>query len=229
MEEKKEIIFDRKLCEKKIEKPHIRDRICPNKMDTLFWCVFIAVYGYDEYNTISNHFSNREMEERQKMMDFLKKKPSLIKNSNVKITKVAFQEMLTDLMINKKVTLSILILFCIYYNITIFVVIDDIYMEFSVNNGENNISDKEIHIIHKNTKRDYEIDLNPTKEKLDFIFSNYIKIENAVKPLKGISNYTSNELKELLSKINKTEAKTDLKTKTDIYNYICEYCAKKIL
>mgnify|MGYP003342261661 CR=1 FL=1 len=133
VEEKKEIIFDRKLCEKKIEKPHIRDRICPNKMDTLFWCVFIAVYGYDEYNTISNHFSNREMEERQKMMDFLKKKPSLIKNSNVKITKVAFQEMLTDLMINKKVTLSILILFCIYYNITIFVVIDDIYMEFSVN------------------------------------------------------------------------------------------------
>ena len=37
------------------------------------------------------------------------------------------------------------------------------------------------------------------------------------------------KLEKLLSKINKTEAKTDLKTKTDIYNYICEYCAKKIL
>lgn len=204
-----------------------KDRICPNKMDTLFWCVFIAVYGYDEYNTITNHYLNREMEERQKIIDHLKKNPSKIKNANVKITKVAFQEMLSDLMISKKITLPLVIMLCLYYNIVIFVVFDNIYIEFSVNNE---ILDKQKFIIYKNHKREYEIDLDSSNDKVNNICNNFLKIENHLKPLKAISNYTINELKEILHKINiKDDTVKELKSKTSIYNYINDYCVKKIL
>ena len=202
------------------------DIITPNKMDSLFWCIYIAVYGYSEYNTIKNHYSNKEMEERQKIIDYLKKNPALIKQSNIKITKIAFQEMLSDLMINKKITLNILILLCIYYNINVFIVNEYTYMEFSV---INEILDKPTYIIYKNKNKEYAIDLDISVEKLNNIKNTYFKIESFEKPLKTISKYTTNELKEILKQLNlKDEMINNLKLKTDIYNFICDFCIKDI-
>lgn len=200
--------------------------IIPNKTDSLFWCVYIAVYGYDEYNTIINHYYNKEMEERQKIIDYLKKNPSIIKNSNIKITKIAFQEMLSDLMVNKKITLNLLILLCIYYNINIFIVNDYTYVEFSV---INEILDKPTYIIYKNKNKEYAIDLDFSMEKINNIKNNYFKIENFIKPLKSISNYSIHELKQILKSFNlKDEITNNLKLKTDIYNIICEHCLKDL-
>ena len=41
------------------------------KHSSLFWCMFIAQYGYSEYLRVGTRFQNRELEEKQTMMEIL--------------------------------------------------------------------------------------------------------------------------------------------------------------
>ena len=195
----------------------------PKQRDTLFWCMFIAMYGHDEYTFIKNHHGNRELEEKQKILDYFRKSPFKIKDANIKITKVRFQEMISELMIDKQVGLSYIILFCLFYNINIIVVKDKTYIEY----GSNDIIDNaECFIFNRNIDKDYEIDLNTTPDKVKFIRENLFKKENETKTLKGASAYTINELKDILKKIdaNSETILSGKPTKTDIYNTILVKC-----
>ena len=82
----------------------VQEHYYPKKPDSLFWCLFIALYGYKEYNQIDNHYSNVEMVEKQKLMELMKKSPNMMKTSDRKITKVLSQEIMSDFMTNKKTT-----------------------------------------------------------------------------------------------------------------------------
>jgi hypothetical protein len=195
----------------------------PKQRDTLFWCMFIAFYGYDEYILIRNHHGNRELEEKQKILDCFKKTPSKIKDANIKVTKVQFQEMISELMIDKQVKLSYIILFCLFYNVNIIIVYKKTYIEYGANDI---IDDADCFILNRNADKDYEIDLETTQEKIKYIRENLFKKDNEVKTLRGASAYTINELKEILKKIDETAEKNmpGKPTKMDIYNAILVKC-----
>ena len=46
--------------------------IVPDKMDTLFWCMYISNYGEQQYLAIGNKYGNAEIAEKQKIVEFLK-------------------------------------------------------------------------------------------------------------------------------------------------------------
>ena len=199
--------------------------ILPKKTDTLFWCMYIAMYGYDEYNLITHHYGNKELEEKQKMLDYFKKNPGKIKDANMKISKVKFQEMISELMIDKKISLSFFVLFSLFYNIDVLIVYKKTYIEFSTMNNE---EDKSVFLIYRNNDKEYEIDLDSTTEKISNIVDNYLKIESSAKILKGISCYTVNDLKEIYKKIFEQnsidENEKNKQSKPDIYNSILLKC-----
>ena len=67
----------------------------PKQKDTLFWCLYIAKYGYDEYTEIQTHYGTKQLEIQQKIGNYIKNNMVLLKNVNTRITKAAAQEILS--------------------------------------------------------------------------------------------------------------------------------------
>ena len=99
---------------------------------TLFWCVFVAHYGYSEYLRIGNRFQNRELEEKQRMMETLSKNPKQMKEGSMKLTNDAIQEILSGLMVSSGDSFSALVAYSTYYSKTIYVVFECSYLVFSM-------------------------------------------------------------------------------------------------
>jgi hypothetical protein len=126
--------------------------------------------------------------------------------------------MISELLVNKKITLSVVILFVLFYDIDILVVYKKTYMEFSSLDSNDS---KSVVILYKNDDGSYEIDLDTTDEKIANIVDNYLKMESEQKSLKGISSYKMDELKEIYSKITGEDyVSVPKQNKIDIYNTI---------
>lgn len=206
-----------KICE--VPSQEITNIILPKQTDTLFWCMYIAKYGYDEYQLIHTHYGNRALEEKKKVVDyFVLKNRGKIRSANKKITIAKFHEMTSELLVDKKISLQVLILFVLFYDIDALVVYKKTYMEFS---SLDSSEDKSVVIIHRNSDGEYQVDLDTTDEKIADIVDNYLKMESEQKALKGISSYKMDELKEIYKKIFGEDDTNILKqNKIDIYNTI---------
>ena len=60
--------------------------ISPIHHDTLFWCIYIAIHGYNDYQQLSRNYSVKELEIKQKIGNYIQNNPSKMKNTNMKIT-----------------------------------------------------------------------------------------------------------------------------------------------
>jgi hypothetical protein len=161
--------------------------------------MYIAVYGIVEYKMIGAHYGNKIMEEKQKIMNYLEKNPHCLKDTNKKITKVAFQEIMSEFMVDRKTSLHSFIAMCKFYKQNVIIVNKNTYMEFIV-------SPEEIPVIFigKTTGKNdtfYEIDLDTTHTKIDGIKNTKWLIENTEKPLKGIGTYSVLELQYIIQKL----------------------------
>jgi hypothetical protein len=191
----------------------------PKKPDSLFWCIYIAVHGYKEYNQISHRYSNVEIEEKQKMMELMKKTPNTMKNTDRKITKVLAQEIMSDFMTNKRITMDMLLIYAIYHNKKIVLInVDEnklpnkYYIIFSSQNYSETI------IIYKKNNF-YGLEMNYNEENLQNILTNLFCVEQIDKPLKAISNYKIDDLEKIAYKLNVDYTSKKLK-KNDLYNAI---------
>jgi hypothetical protein len=201
----------------------------PQRENALFWCAFISFHGMAEYEIIQKKYSNQELAEKQKIIEFIKKNPQHLKLSNHKITNGLIQEILSDLMTNLKSNLLTFIGMTHYYNKFFYIVKGHTYLYFAPNeaNPEENISS--FFIIHCKNEREYGIDLDTTFEKINHIQTNYISMESIEKPLKGISAY---KMTDLIKMCKKMELNNDIdnwesKKKPDLYKYLWEKCLWK--
>ena len=96
----------------------------PRQSDTLFWCIFYEIYGEKEYLQIGDRYSNRESEEKQKIIEYFRNNDvKMLKNSNQKITNGEVQEIMSEFMcIQNKTSLLGLIGLVVYYKHTIYLV-----------------------------------------------------------------------------------------------------------
>jgi hypothetical protein len=176
--------------------------VYPDKKDTLFWCLYIAKNGIHEYTMISQGYSNIEIGEKQKIMEFHKVQPSRLKNTNVKVTNVAIQEIMSDIVTNTMLSVSTLIAMAVFYNIRI--------MLTKENKTYINICpiDEYAHtvILHKNAKGEYGIDTNVTDYKIKQIEEVQYCLHRYDKPLDSISNFSSDELKKLSARLGVDQA-----------------------
>jgi hypothetical protein len=191
----------------------------PRKPDTLFWCVYIALHGMKEYNQIGLHYGNVEIEEKQKMMELMRKTPNIIKNANKKITKVSSQEIMSDFMTNKRTTVDMLMIFAVYNNMRIILVNVDNKNQpdksYTILGSQ--IYTQTIVIYKKNNY--YGLEMEYQEQKMEEILTNLFCMEQIDRPLKAITNYKIDELEAIAYKLNVDYTTSKLK-KQELYNAI---------
>ena len=168
----------------------------PQKENSLFWCIYSACYGVDEFHMIGSRYQNRELDEKQKIIQFIKQNPKKLKESNHKVTNIMIQELLSALMIQKMASLQDCIAYSIFYNKRIYVVKNAMYFIYRSTETETYSCENTIVIYCKNDK-EYGLDLEVNEEKIDHIVNAKIRIFNAEKPLKSLSEYKIPDLEKM--------------------------------
>ena len=188
--------------------------------DTLFWNVFISVYGLTEYKLIGTKYDNREWEEKNKIRATYMTKPKELQTTNQKITLGSAKEMLSEYMTGGKTTLLGLIGMSVYYKIAIYLFDDvkKIYLSFVPQS-----TDHPECILFK-TSHDkcfgcgYE--LYSGEKSLETLCEESFGLESYQKPLRAISTYKRAELNTLAE--NHGISFHD-KSKDDVYRALSQH------
>ena len=80
------------------------DLISPKQADTLFWCLYIIQFGYSEYLEVDRNYGVKELELKKHIGEYITKNSHAMKNTNIKFTKAAVQEVLSELLTSQKET-----------------------------------------------------------------------------------------------------------------------------
>ena len=221
-----------------IKPNEINSLVYVKKEDSLFWCIFISHYGIKEYNFIGNKYANRELEEKKTIMEHIKNNSSSMKQLNFKVSNVLIQEIMSDLLLNKKTSFATFLAFVSYYKKRVFIVNKNTYLMYNFENTgfqyyspDNDCSDDTgVVLIQYNpdTKSfgiDMEINQNVTpngstflQNKIQNIINTKFNLEHYLKPLKGVSNYKVCELETIAGKL-KIQYNPNIK-KNDLYQLI---------
>lgn len=192
----------------------------PKQKDTLFWCLYIAKYGYDEYTEIHTHYGTKQLEIQQKIGNHIRNNMVLLKNVNTRITKAAAQEILSELLTDSKTTsMHVLYAYAIYYNMNLILLhpSTEYYLEIQSDTME----DVGTYLLQKDDRQQYSIREVPlTEQEYKKIVDTKYRLESHLRPLKAIGNYKIEELYTVAEKV-----KMDLtmkRTKPELYNAITE-------
>ena len=190
--------------------------IYPKCTDTLFWCMYIAKYGYAEYLNIGQRYKNKEIEIKQQMIDTIKKTPSILKNGPRKITNVAIQEIMAELMIDKKTTFKTFYAICILnaLNIIIVDIKTSTFLSFI------NDTTTELYIIYRVNDGSFSIDIDCNAIA---VTSKYFELDYGDKPIKSIGAYKMNDLEIISQKLGLLLESKKYK-KQELYDKIFIHC-----
>jgi len=204
-----------------------RSLITPRQPDTLFWCLYIIRYGYNDYVQIDRNYGVKELEEKQKILEFVKENKVNIKNTNYKITNVAIQEIMSELMTQQKQTSFLcLTAVSVYYNINLLIINEKTkcMLEFWVN--KERVSDvfhddnTFTYLLYKDEFGKYSVQLEyiPSSKMIE-LREKYIVLEQYNKYLKALSNYRLEDLENLAKKLNVYDSNVKYK-KGDLYEIV---------
>lgn len=181
-----------------------KELISPRHQDTLFWCLFIIHFGYKEYLQVDRNYGVKELEEKQKIYEFIKNNPTKAKETNYKITNVAIQEMLSELMIPQKQTSMLSLIGLIaYYNVNLFIINEETkcMLEFWANAEMK--TDTLTYIIYKSSDGKYKLQFENIGEyKVIELRNKYMVLEHYSKYMKSVSGYKVEELEAMAQKLN---------------------------
>ena len=200
--------------------------------DTLFWSMFMAQYGMNEYIRVGKNNGNEEMKEKNKIVEYLHSQPSsyFTAFSNYKTTKVFITDTVSDLLTCGKMKWSGLVAMSLYYQANIFVVDYErkIYLPFIVGNGTQTFVLYRNPLYNHKVKDSigYFVDTNQQIMKIDEIQNTMIGLLHYEKPLKGVSTYKVPDLEEMATKLNLDldDENGKLLKKTDLYTKILLKC-----
>lgn len=210
--------------------PQPPPRKLPSKLHTLFWAVWVAINGEQAHRNIGTRYANTEIAERQKIAEYIAEHAAEWKTAtNHKVSKVRHQEILSEVVTNyasKETPHLLLLAFCMYYkrNVYVFNRKNNTYKKYIFGGGcggsvvdDETETSTEIYLEYKG-KNHYSIVNDATiaqKQIADFHL-----LENPEKPVKGMSGYKLDELKQLLRVLDATVECEGLK-KEELYTKIC--------
>jgi hypothetical protein len=181
-----------------------KELISPRHQDTLFWCLFIIEFGYKEYLQVDRNYGVKELEEKQKIYEFIKNNPTKAKETNYKITNVAIQEMLSELMTPQKQTSMLSLIGLIaYYHVNLLIINEETkcMLEFWTN-AEMKM-DNLTYILYKSSDGKYKLQFENIGEyKVAELRNKYMVLEHYSKYMKSVSGYKVEELEEMARKLN---------------------------
>jgi hypothetical protein len=200
----------------------IKDTIQPKNTDTLFWCLYIAKYGYSEYLNIGQKYKNKEIELKQQMIETIKKSPTILKSTSRKVTNVAIQEIMAELMIDKKTTYQTFFAQCLLNGLNIYIIDtqSQTYLPFLNNYDSSN------YIIYHSIDGFFSIDIEEkTPEQMTAITESHIELEFGERPIKSISTYKVGDLEIMVKKLGIcSDIETKKYKKQELYDKILTKC-----
>jgi hypothetical protein len=213
--------------EKKEEKEEKEEKqkkqwFLPKQNDTIFWCIYAFIYGQDEYKQIGHSYGNRVLEEKQKIIEYVKKNPKILKSSNVKITNGTVQEILSEFMIDKSTSYYGVAALAIYYKTPIFFINEEkkTYLKFLPESEY--LENPTCYLYSHKTERGipkYKLDISLEKP---LSIDTMICLESHLRPFKPISYYKTEDLHTIADKIGFVP-KEKMK-KQELYEKLCELC-----
>lgn len=202
---------------KNISLPQI-DTINPNQKDSLFWCLYIIAYGYADFIQVTRNHRVRQLEIQKEVIDLIHKNKNIMKNTNMKFTNVAIQELTSDLLsITKDINYNIAMGLCVLYKININLIDREkgVYIKFVSN------TDIELptYAIYREDTNRYSVDIEALTSDKNDTMNKLICLESYLTPLKTISNYKITELMEKASQLGLIDNDKKYKKK-EIYDLI---------
>jgi hypothetical protein len=193
----------------------------PGLRDSVFWCMYVAIHGescYQSHIKSGTNMINLMMNEKKAISDHFNNNSTLLKSSNQKLTLAKINEIKCNLM-TKPVMDSVesFIPCSIYYGRPIYVYFEEIhsYLKFADknyvsdnDNTDNDNTDKDenndIHydpnvilIMVKDQKTILETNVSTFMKNKDSLFH----IQHYDKILSGVSNYKTDEIREIYKKV----------------------------
>lgn len=99
--------------------------------NTLFWSVFLSVHEYGEYMEALRRSGNREVEEKIRMVDSLKKSPKILKDTNSKLTIEQTQALYGSLLTSREDRIEFCAAYAAFYKRTIWLIYPKTYRVYS--------------------------------------------------------------------------------------------------
>ena len=193
----------------------------PFQKDKLFWCFYIILHGYEEYEMNRSNSFSIEKQIKIETVEKLKTVKDQLKELKLKRTE------LEDELVNKQmITTKGLCALCLVHNVSITYVYGRKYCDIA------SVQPTTKGIIMQNEKKEDALkwtsnEMNNNEDFLTQIRADYWLIENIQKPLNAPSAYTLNELQSIANKLQITthsqvNEKSKAKTKTALYEEILQ-------
>jgi hypothetical protein len=188
------------------------DFFIPDEKDSIFWCWFIFKYGFSEYEILKKNTFTTEKEYKINFIEKVRKGKHILKKLKMKLTDIE-GNLSSEPNLSIKSLESMLIIE--EYNFT--------YMNDKIF-YENLIKPEHKNCIIKYFPNKDKCGLFLDKDKLFEYRNKLFVVDNISKPIKGISNYKAQELKDICKKLNIDIMKTPTKTKTkkELYQLVIE-------
>jgi hypothetical protein len=167
----------------------LQDRFFPEEQDKLFWCFYIFLYGFAEYQLSKTSIFKIEKDIKISSATKLVNVKNIIKENKLKMS-----ELQNELTQQDIISVKGLYALCIIHNINILYIKNRTYYDIKV-------CDNQINVII-NINNDIYIPDNISEIKINEYKSSYWKIENISKPLKSISSYSLAELQNICTSFN---------------------------
>jgi len=177
--------------------------------DTLFWILYIFENSFDVYDMIGRDKYSVEMKDKTKYVELIKENKSEIKQHKIKIS-----ELESDLLYSKSMNIKTFFILLVLKKINLIYYTDKLFFEHKSYNNDNTIiiyHDKQNSVFNRIDNTDIE---NIKSERLI--------IENISKPIRGISYYKAENIKNICKKLNIGIMKnaTKMFTKKELYQKI---------
>lgn len=168
---------------------NVSDIFFPRQRDQLFWCFYVILHGESEYDIIPNYFT-LEKEVKYKWIEVFRGKKELFKP--IKVSRNVVEDELANA---KVITMATVKALCHLNDINIFYIDDKKYYEIMTN------SEKSIYLIEKIDGK-FGLKQKISVEKIEYYREHYWKLENLDKPLKAVSSYKVNDLKDICKRLH---------------------------
>ena len=212
----KEVIIEKTYQKKKNVK-----FVPPRKKDTLFWCFYIMVYGFSQYEYPGNNSFENEKTEKFRLIEFLRKKENKDILKIHKIGKIK-EDIEDDLASKERIGVKTFLALCYTHKLNVLFI--HRRKCFQIHGGH---PEDTYHVIHQYDpphqnphglyKYAYESDATQEDRQQYLDPVQYHKWEVIDKVLKAISSYKVADLKQLCVQTN---IEYEGKTKAEMYELI---------
>jgi uncharacterized protein YunC (DUF1805 family) len=160
------------------------------------------------------------MTEKQKIIEVIRKNPVGIKTAFPKMSNVKIQEIMSELMLDKKTSISTFYSMCFFYEFSALLINNKTFIEITPKLNKLNTP---VFLFTRNEDGHFSCQSISDEVELLEIKTKYIQLENdPIKPLKSIANYKLEELKHMTSVLDINSG--EKWKKQDFYDSILERC-----